>query len=93
MGKKSYLNILMVFAIFFPLAREQLETISRVIDKYNPRRDCFLDLGCGDGFLGEFIHDLYPNSNGVFFDISQDMINKVKEKRSKGIHKIYCTRF
>ena len=68
---------------FFPLAQEQLETISRIIDKFNPSIDYFLDLGCGDGFLGRFIYELYPNSEGVFLDISQEMINKVKEKSLK----------
>lgn len=68
---------------FFPLAQEQLETISRIIDKYSPSVASFLDLGCGDGFLGRFIYELYPNSKGVFLDISQEMINKVKEKSLK----------
>lgn len=68
---------------FFPLAQEQLETISRIIDKYNPSIDSFLDLGCGDGFFGRFVYELYPDSKGVFLDISQEMINKVKEKSLK----------
>ena len=68
---------------FFPLAKEQLETISRVIDKYISSVDYFLDLGCGDGFLGRFIYELYPNSKGVFLDISREMINKVKGKSLK----------
>lgn len=68
---------------FFPLAQEQLDTISRIIDKFNPSVDYFLDLGCGDGFLGRFVYELYPNSKGVFLDISQEMINKLKEKSLK----------
>lgn len=68
---------------YFPLAMEQMETISRIINKYNPTIDSFLDLGCGDGFLGNFIYGLFPDSKGVFLDISQEMINKVKEKGFK----------
>ena len=44
----------------------------------------FLDLGCGDGFLGRFIYELYPDSKGVFLDISQEMIDKAMEKSLKG---------
>ena len=68
---------------FFPLAHEQLETISRIIDKFNPNIINFLDLGCGDGFLGKFIYDMYPESNGVFLDISHEMIQKAKQRDLK----------
>ena len=68
---------------FFPLAQEQLETISRIIDKYNPGIINFLDLGCGDGFIGKFIYDMYPKSDGVFVDISKEMIQKAKERNLK----------
>ena len=44
---------------FFPLAEEQLDMISRIIEKFNPSINTFLDLGCGDGFLGYFIYELY----------------------------------
>ncbi|UCH14162.1 MAG: class I SAM-dependent methyltransferase [Bacteroidales bacterium] len=65
---------------FFPLANEQLEIIARLIDKFNPNINSFLDLGCGDGFLGHFIHKLYPASQGVFVDISEEMIKKAQIK-------------
>ena len=61
---------------FFPLAGDQLEVISRIIGKFSPQVRTFLDLGCGDGFLGRFIHRLYPEASGVFVDISEGMINK-----------------
>lgn len=70
---------------FFPLAKEQLETISRIIDKYNPNIINFLDLGCGDGFIGKFIYDIYPNSSGVFLDISNEMIKKAKQRDMKNL--------
>ena len=65
---------------FFPLAKEQLEIISRIVHKYNPRIKHFLDLGCGVGFLGSFIYELYPDSAGVFLDISGEMIQKEKKR-------------
>lgn len=65
---------------FFPLATEQLDTISRIIEKYNPTLVNFLDLGCGDGFLGYYIYKLYPESHGVFLDSSKEMINKARQK-------------
>jgi len=68
---------------FFPLAQEQLETVSRIIDKFNPYIINFLDLGCGDGFIGKFIYDMYPNSDGVFLDISNEMIQKAKQRDLK----------
>lgn len=65
---------------FFPLAIEQLDIISRIIEKYNPGIKTFLDLGCGDGFLGYYIYNLYPDSHGVFLDISNEMIEKAQKK-------------
>jgi len=65
---------------FFPLAEEQLDMISRIIEKFNPSINTFLDLGCGDGFLGHFIYQLYPDAHGVFLDYSQEMIEKAKSK-------------
>lgn len=67
---------------FFPFAEEQLDIIKRIIGKFNPSIGNFLDLGCGDGFLGYFIYRLYPESHGVFLDISKEMIDKAKLKDS-----------
>lgn len=65
---------------FFPLAKEQLDIISRIIEKFNPLINNFLDLGCGDGFLGFFISELYPDIQGVFLDGSSKMIDKARQK-------------
>lgn len=66
---------------FFPLAEEQLDIIARIIEKYNPSVGTFLDLGCGDGFMGYFISRLYPDAHAVFIDISKEMISKVQQKK------------
>ena len=68
---------------FFPLAKEQLDTIARIISKYNSPVKNFLDLGCGDGFIGHFIYELYPNARGVFLDGSKEMIAKAQAKDLK----------
>ena len=78
---------------FFPLASEQLDTISRIIDKYNPSINHFLDLGCGDGFLGHFIKRAYPKSQGVFLDCSNEMIEKAQIKDSKNEHEFIVQDF
>ena len=65
---------------FFPLASDQLEVISRVIAKFKPEVRTFMDLGCGDGILGRYIHQLFPEAYGVFLDISGEMINKARKK-------------
>lgn len=63
---------------YFPLAYEQLDTMARIIDKFRPYPSTFLDLGCGDGFVGNFIFELFPDAKGVFLDGSAEMISKAK---------------
>ena len=65
---------------FFPLSREALDAIARILGKNEINVQSFLDLGCGDGYMGYFIHELYPNARGVFLDISSGMIDKAKER-------------
>lgn len=67
---------------FFPLAVEQLDVISRIIEKFNPSITTFLDLGCGDGFLGYYVYELYPEARGVFLDHSPEMIQKARKKEA-----------
>ena len=56
------------------------DTIARILNKFDPPVRNFLDLGCGDGFLGHFLYRLYPDAHGVFLDFSNEMINKAKRK-------------
>jgi len=65
---------------FFPLASDQLVLISRIIEKFNPEIKTFLDLGCGDGFLGHFIQKKFPEASGIYLDISEEMIKKARKK-------------
>ena len=66
----------------FPLATEQIDVILRIIKMTIPQVNNFLDLGCGDGILGQAILSQYPNSQGVFLDFSETMIEAAKTKIS-----------
>nr|WP_293094083.1 class I SAM-dependent methyltransferase [Okeania sp. SIO2F4] len=66
----------------FPLATEQIDVILRIIKMTRPQVNNFLDLGCGDGILGQAILSQYPNSQGVFLDFSETMIEAAKTKIS-----------
>ncbi len=68
---------------YFPLASEQLDTIARIINKFNPQINTFLDLGCGGGFMGFFIYELFPDAHGVFVDVSEEMIKKARSENKK----------
>lgn len=61
-----------------PLATEQIEIILRIIQMAKPQVNNFLDLGCGDGILGQAILSQYPDSQGVFLDFSEIMIEAAK---------------
>lgn len=63
-----------------PLANEQIEILLRIIRKFKPDFDSFLDLGCGDGILGRTLFSVRPNSKGIFLDYSEPMIEAAKSK-------------
>ena len=62
----------------FPLATEQIDIMLRIIQMTRPQMNNFLDLGCGDGILGQAILSQYPHSQGVFLDFSETMIEAAK---------------
>ncbi|MGD1703404.1 class I SAM-dependent methyltransferase [Dapis sp. BLCC M229] len=49
-----------------------------------PQVNNFLDLGCGDGILGQVILSQYPDFQGVFLDFSETMIEAAKSNISAG---------
>lgn len=65
-----------------PLAHEQIDILSRIIHQVKPQIENFLDLGCGDGILGQSILQQYPQAKGVFLDFSDAMIDVTKTKLS-----------
>jgi SAM-dependent methyltransferase len=63
-----------------PMASTQLEVIGRLVEEFCPEVRTFLDLGCGDGILGRYIHDRYPGAYGVYLDYSEPMISELEKK-------------
>ncbi|MGF1494109.1 MAG: methyltransferase [Microcoleaceae cyanobacterium] len=63
-----------------PLAAEQLEMMLRVIQMVRPNVKNFLDLGCGDGVLGQAILQRHPQTRGTFLDFSPTMLEAAQQK-------------
>ncbi|HEX2623026.1 MAG TPA: class I SAM-dependent methyltransferase [Phototrophicaceae bacterium] len=65
-----------------PLAAEQIDVMLRVIAKARSDQGVrnFLDLGCGDGILGQAILAQYPEAKGVFADFSEPMLEAARQK-------------
>ena len=63
-----------------PLADTQLEVISRIVREFVPEVRNFIDLGCGDGVIGRYIHDQYPAAKGIYLDYSEPMIAELRKK-------------
>ncbi len=63
-----------------PLATEQIDVMLRVIQAARPSVANFLDLGCGDGILGQAILKKYPRALGVFLDFSESMIEAARNR-------------
>lgn len=63
-----------------PFAAEQIEIMLRLIHAAQPRLTTFLDLGCGDGILGQAILDQYPDASGLFVDFSKPMLKAARNR-------------
>jgi SAM-dependent methyltransferase len=57
-----------------PQAEVQLEVMLRLIEAAGVDVTAVLDLGCGDGILGQLVLDRYPAAHGVFLDFSAPML-------------------
>ena len=63
-----------------PLAQEQIDVMLRLIHAACPTVTTVLDLGCGDGILGQAVIDQYPQANGVFADFSEPMLEAARKR-------------
>jgi tRNA (cmo5U34)-methyltransferase len=63
-----------------PLAAEQIEVMLRLVQTARPNLTNFLDVGCGDGILGQAIFSRYPDAQGILLDFSQPMIAAARER-------------
>jgi tRNA (cmo5U34)-methyltransferase len=62
-----------------PLGKEQIDCLIRLILLTQSNVSNFLDLGCGNGILGEAIYQFYPTAKGVFLDLSPNMLAEAKK--------------
>ncbi len=66
-----------------PLANEQIDLIQRLVRAACPTVKTILDLGCGDGILGQALLDQYPDAHCVFVDFSEPMLDAAKKRLSE----------
>ncbi len=67
-----------------PLAAAQIDCLLRIVDLTQSQVNSFLDLGCGNGILGQAISAKYPQAQGVFVDISPSMLQAAQENIDNG---------
>lgn len=65
-----------------PLAGEQIDVMLRLIRAARPNLETVLDLGCGDGILGQAVLAQHPPAHGVFVDFSQPMLDAARKRLS-----------
>ena len=63
-----------------PLAQQQIDVMLRLIHAASPSMTAVLDLGCGDGILGQAVLDQYPQAKGVFADFSEPMLEAARRR-------------
>ncbi|MBX3056368.1 MAG: class I SAM-dependent methyltransferase [Anaerolineae bacterium] len=63
-----------------PLAQAQIDTMLRLIRWSQEEVNFVLDLGCGDGILGQAVLDQYPDAHGVFADFSAPMLAAAQKR-------------
>lgn len=63
-----------------PLAQMQMDTMRRLIRWSQEEVALVLDLGCGDGILGQVVLDQYPAARGLFADFSKPMLAAAKKR-------------
>ncbi|MFC1960726.1 class I SAM-dependent methyltransferase [Chloroflexota bacterium] len=63
-----------------PLAAEQLAIMRHLILMTERPVTRFLDLGCGDGILGQMVLDEFPAATGVLLDFSAPMLEAARQR-------------
>ncbi|MEM7114496.1 MAG: class I SAM-dependent methyltransferase [Chloroflexota bacterium] len=68
-----------------PLAHEQIDVMLRLIRaaRGDEGATAVLDLGCGNGILGQAVIDQYPNAQALFIDFSAPMLAAAKQRLAK----------
>ena len=58
----------------------QFAAIGKIVQLWCESPDVILDLGCGDGILGQFLLNVFPVSQGIFVDFSDEMLTAARQK-------------
>ncbi len=65
-----------------PGADLQLAVMGKIAELWSPEPAVILDLGCGNGILGQYLLDIFPTSRGVFVDFSTPMLDAARANLS-----------
>ena len=63
-----------------PHANEQIDIMLRLAKAARPQAEMILDLGCGDGILGQALLNQYPDATAVFVDFSEPMLDAARQR-------------
>jgi len=63
-----------------PQARDQIDVMSRLIEKAGGPVENFLDIGCGGGALTLALLDRYPKARATLVDYSEPMLTETRER-------------
>ena len=63
-----------------PFANEQIDIMLRLAKAAKPQAATILDLGCGDGILGQALLNQYPQATAVFVDFSTPMLDAARQR-------------
>lgn len=63
-----------------PLADEQFDVMLRLLSASGRPIRRFIDLGCGDGVLGQVLLDRFPESSGLLLDFSRPMLDAARNR-------------
>lgn len=63
-----------------PMALEQMDMMLRLINFSQEDVTAVLDLGCGDGILGQVILDQFPQAHSTFADFSEPMLDAARRR-------------
>ena len=66
-----------------PAADLQFAIIDRIVRCWCDQPKRILDLGCGDGIMGRYLLNVYPNASGLFIDNSDPMIEAARASLRK----------
>ena len=66
-----------------PHANDQIAMMLRLVQAAVPSPKRILDLGCGDGILGNVLLNKYPDAEAVFVDFSEVMLAAARQRIKK----------